>query len=30
VLVPPDDYGFSERFAWVNERFGVSWQFNLV
>lgn len=28
-LMPPDDYGFSRRFAWVNDRFGVSWQINL-
>jgi predicted 3-demethylubiquinone-9 3-methyltransferase (glyoxalase superfamily) len=26
VLMPPDDYGFSPRFAWVDDRFGVSWQ----
>lgn len=25
-LMPPDDYGFSKRFAWVQDRFGVSWQ----
>lgn len=25
-LMPPDDYGFSRRFAWVADRFGVSWQ----
>ena len=30
VLMPPDDYGFSRRFAWVQDRFGVSWQFNAV
>ncbi|WP_292274241.1 VOC family protein, partial [Mesorhizobium sp.] len=24
-----DDYGFSRRFAWLNDRFGVSWQINL-
>ncbi|WP_292497612.1 VOC family protein, partial [Mesorhizobium sp.] len=23
------DYGFSRRFAWLNDRFGVSWQINL-
>ena len=28
VLMPPDDYGFSRRFAWVQDRFGVSWQIN--
>ena len=27
-LMPPDDYGFSKRFAWVQDRFGVSWQIN--
>lgn len=28
VLMPPNDYGFSKRFTWVNDRFGVSWQLN--
>lgn len=29
VLMPLDDYGFSKRFGWTNDRFGVSWQVNL-
>lgn len=28
-LMPPDDYGFSQRFCWLDDRFGVSWQLNL-
>ena len=28
MLMPPDDYGFSRKFAWFNDRFGVSWQVN--
>lgn len=30
VMMPPDTYGFSRRFAWVQDRFGVSWQINAV
>ena len=28
LLMPPDDYGFSRRFGWAQDRFGVSWQIN--
>jgi len=28
-LMPPNNYGFSRRFAWLNDRYGVSWQLNL-
>ena len=27
--MPADDYGFSRRFGWAQDRFGVSWQINL-
>ena len=28
VLMPLDAYGFSTKFGWLNDRFGVSWQLN--
>ncbi len=29
VLMPIGDYGFSKKFGWIVDRFGVSWQLNL-
>ncbi|AWM36206.1 3-demethylubiquinone-9 3-methyltransferase [Gemmata obscuriglobus] len=30
VLMPPGGYGFSKKFTWISDRFGVSWQLNLA
>jgi predicted 3-demethylubiquinone-9 3-methyltransferase (glyoxalase superfamily) len=30
VLMPIENYGFSRRFTWISDRFGVSWQLNLA
>lgn len=29
ALMPLGDYGFSKKFGWINDKFGVSWQLNL-
>lgn len=29
VLMLPDNYGFSRKFGWTDDRFGASWQLNL-
>ena len=29
VMMPVDNYGFSQKFAFVEDRFGISWQLNL-
>ncbi|MED4015143.1 VOC family protein [Sutcliffiella cohnii] len=28
-LMPLGDYGFSKKFGWINDKYGVSWQLNL-
>jgi predicted 3-demethylubiquinone-9 3-methyltransferase (glyoxalase superfamily) len=30
VFMPLASYGFSKRFGWCSDRFGVSWQLNLA
>ncbi len=30
VRMPLNNYGFSQRFGWTDDRFGVSWQINLA
>lgn len=28
-LMPLDNYGFSQKFGWLQDKYGVSWQLNL-
>jgi predicted 3-demethylubiquinone-9 3-methyltransferase (glyoxalase superfamily) len=28
ALMPLNNYGFSKKFGWLNDRYGVSWQLN--
>lgn len=30
ILMPAGNYGFSQKFGWTNDPFGVSWQLNLA
>ena len=29
TMMPLDNYGFSQKFGWVADQFGISWQLNL-
>jgi predicted 3-demethylubiquinone-9 3-methyltransferase (glyoxalase superfamily) len=29
VMMPLDNYGFSKKFGWISDMYGVSWQLNL-
>ena len=29
VMMPLNNYGFSKKFTWVADKFGISWQLNL-
>ncbi|WP_207422659.1 VOC family protein [Desertivirga brevis] len=30
IMMPPDNYGFSRKFTWIADKYGVSWQLNLA
>lgn len=29
IMMPVDNYGFSKKFGWTSDRYGISWQLNL-
>ena len=29
VMMPVNNYGFSKKFGWASDKFGISWQLNL-
>lgn len=29
IMMPLDNYGFSKKFGWISDKYGVSWQLNL-
>lgn len=29
IMMPLNNYGFSQKFGWVEDKFGISWQLNL-
>jgi predicted 3-demethylubiquinone-9 3-methyltransferase (glyoxalase superfamily) len=29
IMMPLDNYGFSKKFGWIGDKYGVSWQLNL-
>jgi predicted 3-demethylubiquinone-9 3-methyltransferase (glyoxalase superfamily) len=29
IFMPLDNYGFSKKFGWVGDKYGVTWQLNL-
>jgi len=28
--MPPDQYPFAQRYAWLSDRYGVSWQLSVA
>ena len=30
ILMPLDNYGFSQKFCWLDDKYGVSWQLNCM